>query len=120
MYIYIYIYIHYEYMHLVLHLYEVVFRVSDGPVVPNGQVFQRLHQAALHVAGLGRLDRSVNQPLAPAHRVEKELRRRKASVKGVCDESFVGGLARVALRTHEKRAIRRLGLRVTLLELIRA
>jgi hypothetical protein len=39
----------------------------------DGEVLHGLDQAALDVAGAGRLDRRVDQPLAAAHGVEEEF-----------------------------------------------
>ena len=69
-------------------LHDVALRVAHGAVVLRGEALQRLHEPPRHVARLGRLDGSVDQPLAAAHGVEEELRRREARVEGVGHEAL--------------------------------
>ena len=65
--------------HAVLAVQEldnVANRVAHSAVVLDLHILHRLHQAALDVTRLGRLDGCVDETLAAAHGVEKELLRR--------------------------------------------
>jgi len=60
-------------------------------VVFDDDVLHRLHEPALDVARLRRLDRGVDETLAPTHRVEKALLRREAAKVRVLDEAAALG-----------------------------
>ena len=65
---------------------HIVHRVAHRTVVADRHVLQRLDQAALDVARLGRLHRGVDQTLAPGHGVEEELVRGEATQVRVLHE----------------------------------
>mmetsp|Transcript_15235 Transcript_15235/g.35011 ORF Transcript_15235/g.35011 Transcript_15235/m.35011 type:complete len:818 (+) Transcript_15235:946-3399(+) len=68
-------------------LQHLALRVAHCTVVLDGDVLHRLDEAALDVPRLGRLHRRVDQPLATAHCVEKELLRGEAPQVRVLDEA---------------------------------
>ena len=49
--------------------------ITNRAVVPRHQILHRLHELTLHVTGIGRLNRCINETLTTRHRVEEELRR---------------------------------------------
>ena len=57
---------------------QLLVRVAHRTVVGGVHVLQRLHELALQVARVGRLDGRVDEPLTAGHRVEVELVRLQA------------------------------------------
>jgi hypothetical protein len=68
-------------------LEDVAARVSDGSVVLDLDVLERLDETTLDVSRLGRLDGGINETLSTSHGVEEELGRRETSEVRVLDEA---------------------------------
>jgi hypothetical protein len=68
-------------------LYDRAHAVAHGVVIVDGEVFERLDEAALDVARVRSLDGGVDEALAAAHRVEEELLRREALEVRVLDKA---------------------------------
>src|SRR3989338_9124797 len=74
---------------------EVTTGSAYGGIVMDGEVFERLHQTALHISSFCGLDGCVDQSFTSSHRVKEELGGRKTGIEGVLDKSFGGRIARV-------------------------
>mmetsp|Transcript_6640 Transcript_6640/g.16012 ORF Transcript_6640/g.16012 Transcript_6640/m.16012 type:complete len:609 (-) Transcript_6640:1097-2923(-) len=82
-------------------LHHLPVGVAHRPVVADRQVLQGLHQPARHVPALGRLDRRVDEPLPPRHRVHEELGGGEPAEKGVFDKPLGGWVLAVDAEVRE-------------------
>lgn len=71
----------------------------------DGEVLHGLDQAALDVAGAGRLHRRVDQPLTAAHGVEEELLGRQPPQVGVLDEASRLGAIVILLQCRRRQPV---------------
>ena len=70
----------------ILNLNDSSLNVPHRSIILNMQILHRLHQTALDIAGVARLDSGINETLAPSLSVEERLGRHQTADKAVLNE----------------------------------